>query len=115
MHKGTTFFFLGTIIYMNKHYNSTHLKKFIDVVYRTINIIENSEIYSFRLVFNCSEIVFALTLSCICIDNKYTYKNNISVPKDSMDIINRAFRNGTTIWHNHNNLGNYSLSNNIVQ
>lgn len=44
-----------------------------------------------------------------------TYKNNISVPKDSMDIINRAFRNGTTIWHNHNNLGNYSLSNNIVQ
>jgi len=44
-----------------------------------------------------------------------TYKNNISVPKDSMDIINRAFRNGTTIWHNHDNLGNYSLSNNIVQ
>lgn len=44
-----------------------------------------------------------------------TYKNNISVPKDSMDIINRAFRNGTTIWHSHNNLGNYSLSNNIVQ
>ena len=44
-----------------------------------------------------------------------TYKNNISVPKDSMDIINRAFRNGTTIWHDHNNLGNYSLSNNIVQ
>lgn len=38
----------------------------------------------------------------------------ISVPESSMDIINAVFRKGTTIWHNHSNIGNYSLSNTIV-
>ena len=43
------------------------------------------------------------------------YSNNqISVPESSMDIINRVFRNGTTIWHDHDNIGNYSLDNTIV-
>ena len=37
-----------------------------------------------------------------------------SVPASSMDIINNIYRRGVTIWHNHNNIGNYSLSNNIV-
>ena len=42
------------------------------------------------------------------------YSNNqISVPESSMDIINRVFRNGTTIWHDHNNIGNYNLDNTI--
>lgn len=40
--------------------------------------------------------------------------NNISVPASSMEIINRIFRAGTTIWHNYNNLGDYSVSNNII-
>lgn len=40
--------------------------------------------------------------------------NNIAVPESSMDIINKVFRNGTTIWHDHNNIGNYSLDNTIV-
>lgn len=39
---------------------------------------------------------------------------NISVPESSMDIINKVFRKGTTIWHNHDNIGNYNLNNSIV-
>lgn len=44
------------------------------------------------------------------------YSNNInrSVPATSMEIINNIFRNGTTIWHNHLDVGNYSLNNTIV-
>ena len=43
------------------------------------------------------------------------YSNQtISVPESSMDIINQVFRRGTTIWHNHDNIGNYGLSNTIV-
>lgn len=40
--------------------------------------------------------------------------NQISVPESSMDIINNVFRKGTTIWHDHNNIGNYSLNNTII-
>lgn len=36
------------------------------------------------------------------------------VPSKYMDIINNACRRGVTIWHEHNNIGNYSLSNTIV-
>ena len=38
---------------------------------------------------------------------------SITVPETSMDIINNVFRRGTTIWHNHDNIGNYNLSNTI--
>lgn len=34
-----------------------------------------------------------------------------SVPSKYFDIINKICRNGVTIWHNHNNVGNYSLNN----
>lgn len=44
----------------------------------------------------------------------YANNNNINIPKTSMDIINNVFRKGTTIWHNHNNIGNYTLDNTIV-
>lgn len=37
-----------------------------------------------------------------------------SVPAASMEIINTIYRNGTTIWHNHANIGDYSLDNAIV-
>lgn len=37
-----------------------------------------------------------------------------SVPTSYMEEINSACRKGVTIWHNHSNLGNYSLSNNIT-
>lgn len=37
-----------------------------------------------------------------------------SVPASDMDIINRACRRGVTIWHNHNNVGDYSLNNEII-
>lgn len=35
------------------------------------------------------------------------------VPSKYMDIINNACRRGVTIWHNHANIGNYSLNNTI--
>ena len=43
-----------------------------------------------------------------------TSNQTISVPESSMDVINNVFRNGTTIWHSHDNIGNFSLSNTIV-
>lgn len=36
------------------------------------------------------------------------------VPNKFMEIINNACRRGVTIWHNHTNIGNYSLNNTIV-
>jgi hypothetical protein len=41
----------------------------------------------------------------------YANNNTVNVPESSMDIINKIFRNGTTIWHNHDNIGNYNLDN----
>lgn len=43
----------------------------------------------------------------------YSSNVNRSVPASSMDVINNIYRNGTTIWHNHANVGNYSLNNTI--
>lgn len=43
------------------------------------------------------------------------YSNqSVNVPDSSMDIINAVFRKGTTIWHNHDNIGNYNLNNRIL-
>ena len=39
---------------------------------------------------------------------------NGDVPGEYMDIINNICRKGVTIWHNHENIGNFNLSNNIV-
>lgn len=44
----------------------------------------------------------------------YSTNQNRSVPSSSMEIINTIYRNGTTIWHDHANIGNYSLNNTIV-
>lgn len=38
---------------------------------------------------------------------------NGDVPTIYMEQINNAFRRGLTIWHNHENIGNYNLSNTI--
>lgn len=40
--------------------------------------------------------------------------NNICIPATSMDTINKICRKGTTIWNNHTNMGDYSVSNNIT-
>ena len=40
--------------------------------------------------------------------------NTISVPPEAMETINNAYRAGVTIWHNHDNIGNFDLSNGIV-
>ena len=42
------------------------------------------------------------------------YHNSISVPTSDMEKINQIFRTGVTCWHNHANLGNFSLPNTIV-
>ena len=44
----------------------------------------------------------------------YSTNTNRSVPAASMEIINGIYRNGVTIWHSHDNLGNYSLTNPII-
>ena len=43
-----------------------------------------------------------------------TNNDYFSVPTSSMETINNIYRKGVTIWHNHANIGNYSLSNTIV-
>lgn len=40
--------------------------------------------------------------------------NNISIPASSMETINNIARHGVTIWNNHTNFGDYSVSNNIT-
>ena len=37
-----------------------------------------------------------------------------TLPVDAMEDINNIFRRGTTVWHNHDNIGNFNLSNTIV-
>lgn len=40
--------------------------------------------------------------------------NNICLPATALNEINNLFRNGITIWNNHTNFGDYSVSNNIT-
>ena len=44
----------------------------------------------------------------------FSNNNTRSVPAKSMEVINTIYRNGVTIWHNHANIGNYSLNNTVV-
>lgn len=37
-----------------------------------------------------------------------------TAPSASMQVINGACRKGTTIWHNHSNIGNFNLTNSIA-
>ena len=39
---------------------------------------------------------------------------NGTTPANFMETINNACRKGVTIWHNHDNIGNYNLNNTIV-
>lgn len=41
----------------------------------------------------------------------YSNSESISVPSDAMANINNIYRRGVTLWHDHTNLGNYSLNN----
>lgn len=41
--------------------------------------------------------------------------NNICLPATALNDINSIFRNGVTIWNNHENFGDYSVSNNITE
>ena len=40
--------------------------------------------------------------------------NGISIPANAMETINDIYRSGVTIWNNHTNFGDYSVSNNIT-
>jgi hypothetical protein len=44
----------------------------------------------------------------------YSTNESRSVPSESMEIINKIYRNGVSIWHSHDNLGNYTLDNSII-
>lgn len=44
----------------------------------------------------------------------YSSNSSRSVPSASMEIINNIYRNGVTIWHDHENIGDYSVNNTIV-
>jgi hypothetical protein len=37
-----------------------------------------------------------------------------NIPSNHLEIINKTFRRGVTIWHSHENIGNYNLDNSIV-
>lgn len=47
----------------------------------------------------------------VAVPNNY---NNICPPATDLEEINNLFRRGVTIWNNHTNLGDYSVSNNIT-
>ena len=47
-------------------------------------------------------------------DIGYSTNTTRSVPAGSMNIINNIYRNGVTIWHSHENLGDYLLTNDIL-
>ena len=47
-------------------------------------------------------------------DIGYSTNSTRSVPTSSMLVINNIYRNGVTIWHSHENLGDYSLTNDIL-
>lgn len=54
----------------------------------------------------------------IASEDNLCYPNNhdgIMIPASALDFINGLFRNGVTIWNNHENFGDYSVSNNIVE
>lgn len=48
-------------------------------------------------------------------DVGFSTNQTVPVPPQSMETINNIFRNGVTIWHGHDNIGNFALSNTIVQ
>lgn len=39
---------------------------------------------------------------------------NGTIPNKFKDVLNQIFRSGTTIWHSHDNIGNFTLNNTIV-
>ena len=43
----------------------------------------------------------------------YPTNTTMAVPANSMEKINNIYRSGVTIWHDHANIGNYSLDNSI--
>lgn len=47
-------------------------------------------------------------------DIGFSTNQTIPVPPQSMETINNIFRQGVTIWHSHDNIGNFALSNTIV-
>lgn len=44
----------------------------------------------------------------------YSTVEERSVPSSSMELINNIYRSGVTLWHDHDQLGNYNLRNNIL-
>lgn len=47
-------------------------------------------------------------------DIGHSTNQDISVPTKSMDVINAVYRGGTTVWHNHDEIGDYTLNNQLT-
>ena len=47
-------------------------------------------------------------------DIGHSTNQQISVPMSSMDVINSVYRAGTTIWHSHDEIGDYTLNNQLT-
>lgn len=71
-----------------------------------VNVLEVPNLNS-RSVFNYIQIGQGEILA-------YQKSNVLSVPPQDLEEINNIYRKGVTLWHNHDNIGNYSLNNTIV-
>ena len=60
-----------------------------------------------RSVFNYIQIATGEILA-------YQKSNVLSIPPQDLEEINNIYRKGVTLWHNHANIGNYSLNNTVV-
>lgn len=104
---------VGDVSFANRLYNfkRMHMRPKLE----NLRIIDD---YFTRFGYKCNRVKTA-NLTGRSIFNYVEIGSNESIgfgtlPSESMETINNAFRRGITIWHNHANIGNYDLNNNIV-
>ena len=90
-----------------KHEFATIIDSYLSRVGYKVNTIKVPNMIH-RENFNYIQIGNSETL---CYTNNY---NGIMIPASDLNMINDMFRKGITLWTNHDNLGNYSVSNNIT-
>lgn len=71
-----------------------------------VNLLEIPNLNS-RSIFNYIQIGQGEILA-------YQKDNVLSIPPQDLEEINNIYRKGVTLWHDHSNIGNYNLNNEIV-
>lgn len=71
-----------------------------------VNVLETPNLNS-RSIFNYIQIGQGEIIA-------YQKNNVLSIPPEDLEEINNIFRKGVTLWHNHSNIGDYTLNNTIV-